>query len=353
MSPDQERGLYIHIPFCKSKCPYCSFYSETGLHLIDDFLDALEREIRDSGSNGFSTCYIGGGTPSVMSLKQTENLFGTIREGFDLLPGAEITVEVNPDSASRELLGILRDLGANRLSVGAQSAHDSELAVLGRNHGVADVARCLDDALAAGFQNISIDLIFGFQGQTMESWEKSLEWAGRLPITHISTYALSPHGKIDELPETELVAMYEIRDVMLESFGFQRYEISNYARPGYESRHNLIYWRREEYLGLGPSASSFRGERRWRNEPDLQLYLKAPPFPRETETLSPEQARLEEIFLGIRLAEGIDLGLPDVPKELSGLVELVGGRVSLTHKGVLVADRVALELFEITGGHRF
>ena len=350
MNPDQERGLYIHIPFCRSRCPYCSFYSETGLYLIDDFLEALAREAGESGNEGFSTCYIGGGTPSVLSHEQTERLFGIIRDNFDLGPGAEITVEVNPESASRELLGALRDLGVNRLSVGAQSARDQELILLGRRHRATDTLRCIEDALAAGFSNLSLDLIFGFVGQTRNSWEKSLEWARELPVTHVSTYALTPHGGVKELPEDDLVAMYLARDEVLCERGFQRYEISNYARPGRESRHNLIYWRRGEYLGLGPSASSFRGNKRWRNEPDLELYLKAPPFPREEENLSPEQARLEGIFLGIRLAEGIDLRLTEIPESLAGLVELRGGRVSLTPKGVMVADRVALELFEITGG---
>ena len=350
MKPDQQRGLYIHIPFCVSKCPYCSFYSETGLHMTDDFVDALTVEAGESGGGRFSTCYIGGGTPSVLSPEQTERLFGIIRENFDLAPDAEITVEVNPESAGKELLKALKGLGVNRLSVGAQSGQDRELAILGRRHRVSDTMRCLENALAAGFSNISVDLIFGFRGQTRDSWEKSLLWARELPITHISTYALTPHGWVEELPEPELVAMYEMRDEVLGEKGFLRYEISNYALPGYESRHNLIYWRRWEYLGLGPSASSFRGNRRWRNEPDLLLYLKAPPFAREEEDLSPEQARLEGIFLGTRLAEGIDLGISEIPDELAGLVELRGGRICLTPKGVLVADRVALELFEIAGG---
>ncbi len=350
MNPNQERGLYIHIPFCVSKCPYCSFYSETSLHMVDDFMDALAREARESVGARFSTCYIGGGTPSVLSPEQTESLFGIIRDNFDLATDAEITVEVNPESAGKELLKVIKGLGVNRLSVGAQSGHDHELAILGRRHRVSDTMRCLEDGLAAGFSNISVDLIFGFAGQTRGSWEKSLIWAGGLPITHISTYALTPRGGIEELPEPDLVALYEMRDEVLGEKGFLRYEISNYARPGCESRHNLIYWRRGEYLGLGPSASSFRGNRRWRNEPDLELYLKAPPFAREEEVLSLEQARLERIFLGTRLAEGIDLGISEIPDELAGLVELRGGRIFLTPKGVMVADRVALELFELAGG---
>lgn len=347
MNADSGRGLYIHIPFCRSKCPYCSFFSETGLHMTDDFLDALEREAEEFRNWRFSTCYIGGGTPSVLSVRQTERLFRIILERFELAPGAEITAEVNPESADRDLLRALRGMGVNRLSVGAQSAHDSELALLGRRHKAAQTERCLEEALRAGFSNISVDLIFGFVGQTRKSWEKTLEWASELPVSHISTYALSPHGGIEELPEEELIAMYLMRDEVLAPRGFIRYEISNYSKPGRESRHNLIYWRRGEYLGLGPSASSFSGNRRWRNEPALELYLKAPPFARETETLSPEQARLEEIFLGTRLAEGIELGLSEIPESLAGLVELREGRVSLSPMGVLVADRVALELFEL------
>ena len=318
--------------------------------MADDFLDALAREAEEFRGCRFSTCYIGGGTPSVLSVKQTERLFGIIRDSFELMSGAEITVEVNPESASRELLRALRGLGVNRLSVGAQSSDDNELAALGRRHRVSDTARCIEAALAEGFSNINIDLIFGFAGQTKRIWRKTLEWASQLPVAHISTYALTPRGGIEELPEEELVAMYLMRDEMLEPRGFRRYEISNYSKPGRESRHNLIYWRREEYLGLGPSASSFSGNKRWRNEPDLELYLKAPPFPRETELLSPDQARLEEIFLGARLAEGIDLGLSEIPENLVGLVELKEGKVSLTPTGVLVADRVALELFELVNG---
>ncbi len=350
MNPERGPGLYIHIPFCRSKCPYCSFYSETCLHLIDDFLDALEREACEASVKNFSTCYIGGGTPSVLSAERLERLFGILRGSFNLAPGAEITVEVNPESANKELLKALLELGANRLSVGAQSAHDSELAALGRRHRAADTIGCIESALAAGFSNISLDLIFGFVGQTKESWGKSLEWAAGLPVSHISTYALTPHGGIEELPDDEILAMYRKRDEVLEPAGFARYEISNYAKTGYKSRHNLIYWTRGEYIGLGTSASSFVGNKRWRNEPDLLLYLKAPPFARETETLSPEQARLEKIFLGIRLTEGIDLGFSDIPENLEGLIEIKGGRVCLTAEGVLVADRVALELFEITGG---
>ncbi|MEO0146876.1 MAG: radical SAM family heme chaperone HemW [candidate division WOR-3 bacterium] len=349
MSQNQERGLYIHIPFCQSRCPYCSFYSETGLHLSDDFLEALANEAQEFKGYCFSTCYIGGGTPSVLSPDQTERLFGIIRENFELDRGAEITVEVNPESATGDLLRTLKGLGANRLSVGAQSTWDSELERLGRRHRNSDTIRCVENALAVGFSNINLDLIFGFIGQTEESWRKSLVRATELPITHISTYALSPHGGVEELSEEKIIAMYEIRDEVLGARGFLRYEISNYARPGYESMHNLIYWRRKEYLGLGPSASSFMGNRRWRNEPDLELYLKAPPFQREEETLTPEQVRLEEIFLGLRLSEGIDLGISELPEELVGLVEIKNRRVSLTPKGVLVSDRVALELFEVLG----
>ena len=346
------KGLYIHIPFCKRKCPYCAFYSETRLFLIQDHIQGLLQEALEFEGMAFSTVYMGGGTPSVLSPEHFEELTKGLARIFELSGVQEFTVEINPESCDEKLLKTMRNSGVNRLSLGFQSLHQKELDLLGRAHTVEESHKCLQNAVGLGFDNINIDLMFGFRGQSLPSWRETLEKASRLPVSHISTYSLTPKGGISQLDEETLVQMFRLRDQVLEPSGFHRYEISNYCLPGKESLHNLVYWEHESYLGLGPSAASFDGKIRWNNEPDLLEYIKEPGKGRLYEQLEQDQLLLERIFLGLRLSQGIDPGPVQIPEELREFIEPAQNGIRLSAKGVLVADRVALELWEMMENQR-
>ena len=291
---------------------------------------------------------------------------------FRFTPDLEFTAEANPESVNKEVLSVLRTYGCNRLSLGAQSAHPEELRFLGRIHGVREVEQAVSLARRLGLDNLNLDLIFGLPGQKPDRWRKTLEWALSLDPTHISTYSLTVEEgtplagwvrtrKVRLLPEEALLPLFEIREEVLGSAGFLRYEISNYARPGFECRHNLIYWLHHSYLGLGPSAASFFREGsqrgvRWTNRPDLRRYIERgrrglPPERSVEERVEGEAFLLEEVFLRLRTRWGYPL--PTLPSHLKGMLEPLKpfvewreGRLVLTPRGVPVADRVALEVFE-------
>ena len=372
----QTAGLYIHIPFCERKCGYCDFYSITHLELVDAFVDALIQEIQLRGRWGadyrFQTVFLGGGTPSLLSPEQLQRILGGLREHFPILRDAEITIEANPGTLSREKLRAYRQLGINRLSLGAQSLHAAELRFLGRRHTAEEVMHNVSLAREAGFENINLDLMTAFPGQTLDSFRHTLEQAVQLHPAHLSCYTLifepgTPFyhrmqtGELLPVPEEKEVQFYQEARRFLEERGYRQYEISNFARDkAYICRHNCIYWNYHPYLGLGPSAHSFDGKQRWANIRSVSSYiqhLKAGRLPVDfQESLTPQQQMFEYIYLHLRLRNGLDLAAfrqrfgvdltsryrDTIHRLLSeGLIEPPNGHLKLTDKGWLLADTIA------------
>jgi putative oxygen-independent coproporphyrinogen III oxidase len=362
-------GLYVHVPFCRSKCPYCDFYSHTDRSLITSWLKALEREIRfyQIQFPSFDTLYLGGGSPSILSEKQFGLLLGMIFNRFHFESDSEITIEANPNDLNPAKLKSLRELGVNRLSLGVQSFDDQELSFLRRRHTVKDAEQAMEGIREAGFTNVGIDLIYGLPGQTREQWLASLTHALSFNPEHLSCYQLTlakgtlfwglkEKGQFKPIGEEEEEAFFLATSEFLQSQGYIHYEISNYARKeNYFSRHNQKYWQRQPYLGLGPSAHSFQRNRRWWNIRSINRYcqsLEEGRLPVEAqEELNEEQVRLETISLGLRTRAGLDLNhLGDslnLEKTISRLVEaqlvsVINNRIVPTLKGFLLADRLPL-----------
>lgn len=362
-------GLYIHIPFCLTKCPYCDFYSITDLSLTDTFLDALEGEahLYADWFDTYDSLYIGGGTPSVLEPRQIERLFSILRSSFAFEEDTEVTTELNPDDVTYEKLDALRRAGVNRLSIGVQSFDDGELAFLGRRHGAAVSRHALAMARDAAFGNVGIDLIYGLPGQTPDGWQATLEEAMTFVPRHLSCYQLTieettPFGRLKRDGVYRPVGEERERELFLRTSGFLEdrdfihYEVSNFAlSEGLFSRHNRKYWRHVPYLGLGPSAHSFDGRRRWWNTRSVTDYCRligegTRPVDGH-EDLTPEQLLLERLYLGFRTRDGVareDLGDSDRTKETllrltgSGLVTVQGERIIPTRQGYLIADRLPL-----------
>lgn len=358
-------GVYVHIPFCERKCPYCDFYSSRGdEEKYDKYTEAAAQRIRKYGaaiSRDADTLYFGGGTPSLLGAERLSALIKAAGEAFG--GGfAEVTVEVNP---SREDLDFerLREAGANRISIGLQSADEGELAVLGRTHRTAEAKRCIDRARAAGFDNISLDLMIALPGQTEESLRRSVDFCAVHGASHISAYILKIepgtvfYKKREELdlPDEDAAAdMYEYLCGLMREYGYQHYEISNFCREGYEGRHNLKYWRDEEYIGIGPSAHSFIGGKRFYVPRRMQSFYDGVTVP-DGEGGSAE----EFIMLALRLSEGVSreryrqrFGC-DIPSESfaaakrlsrSGLVRMTADGFALTEKGMLLSNSVIAEI---------
>ena len=302
-------SVYIHIPFCKSKCKYCSFVSFCRPEMIQKYISALEREIVDNYKDeSLKTLYFGGGTPSLLSADD----LGKIVNKFKLECGCEVTLEVNPDDVTENYLKSIREMGVNRLSIGSQTFDDEILKLIGRRHGSEEIKKAINMAKGAGFKNISVDLIYGLPKQTLDGVKRDLEKFLALDIQHISTYGL----KIEEgsyfyehnppnLPDEDLQAdMYEFINNFLESNGFQRYEVSNFAKAGFESKHNLNYWNNSEYYGFGAAAHGYVDGVRYSNKCSLEEYLKAPM--EYSHRLTNKEKLEEEIFLGFRKTEGIN-----------------------------------------------
>lgn len=356
---EQKIAVYIHIPFCLKKCNYCDFYSvKIEENLVNAFVLSLFREI-----NSFAfdikgkTLYVGGGTPTSLSIQQLLKIISFAKESFSIPPEAELTVEANPETVDEEKLRMLHRVGVNRLSIGVQSFSDEFLKFLGRIHS-ADRARwAIRKAQEAGFENINIDLLFSIPGQSLDDWRRTLEEAISYKLSHISCYSLTfeegtklwndwQNGKIDV--EEELSAqMFEEADKILSSAGYIHYEISNYALPGYECKHNLCYWRAEPYLGLGPSAVSFLPPYRFRN-PSLLGYLKGEKAKVE-EKVDEYEREKERVILGLRLKEGVEKWLlketPFLVEMLqSGFIEEYGEKIRLTTKGMLIYNTIVCGL---------
>ena len=317
-------GIYIHVPFCRSKCYYCDFCSRTR---ADDEIKSLYTkrlcaEIADvakaiEGTRKVAdTVYFGGGTPTLLSPSQLETILETVERNFGISDGAEITCETNPKTGDGKMLWDMRSIGINRLSIGMQSVHDNELRALGRIHSFADFQNVFSDARDAGFDNISADLMYGIPEQTPKSFAESLRTIKSLSPEHISSYSLTveegtPFWNRREklvLPDEDKVSdMYLMMSEMLSDGGYKKYEISNFAHESKESRHNLKYWRREDYLGFGPAAHSFFGDVRSAHSRDIEGYLRGENIIESSEKIIGDEAMDEYVMLGMRLSDGIDI----------------------------------------------
>jgi oxygen-independent coproporphyrinogen-3 oxidase len=368
-------GLYIHIPFCLRKCAYCDFYSVTSISHIPDFLKALFKEMGMVWGQfpPIDTVYLGGGTPSVLSVSQLRDVLTKVQENFTLLPDTEITVEVNPGDLDPVFLKQIHTMGVNRINIGVQSFDQSVLDFLGRRHSVEQAVAGTEASREAGFENVGIDLIYGVPGQTMDPWLKTLEQALRFIPEHLSCYQLTveertPLGrrcKAGEVTPPGEDLQYEFfmkTSEFLEDAGYIHYEVSNFAKGlRFTSRHNQKYWDHTPYLGLGPAAHSFRNNQRWWNYRSLDQYIASiesgnPPV-EGLETLTREQLRLEAFSLGLRTKKGICLQdfahryqchLLSEKKtildhlEEEGFISLEDGYLFPTRSGLAIADSLAL-----------
>lgn len=318
----KELELYIHIPFCIKKCDYCDFLSgPAGTERQRVYVDALLREIECCGEfsdYGISSIFIGGGTPSILPGECIEEIMSGIREKFVMAREAEISIEANPGTVDPRKLELYRKAGINRISFGCQSADNRELRMLGRIHTWEQFLDSYGEARRAGFKNINVDLMSGLPGQSRKTWEETLRKTALLNPEHISAYSLiieegTPFAKMElELPdEEEERAMYEDTHKILEEYGYHQYEISNYAKEGRECRHNVGYWRRTEYLGLGLGSASLMNETRFSNTGDMELYLRhsgeAEMIREQAEKLEKQDQMGEYMILGLRMIKGVSL----------------------------------------------
>jgi oxygen-independent coproporphyrinogen III oxidase len=382
-SVSENFGVYVHVPFCARKCSYCDFYSIEGTALKDRYLVALQREIakmaRRTAAAAVDSIYLGGGTPTMMSPIDIERILVEIERFFTIAPTAEITIEVNPGTVDSNALRALRSLGINRVSVGVQSFDDSALSFLGRIHTAKEARACFGSAQAAGFENISIDLIFAIPGQSRTDLKKVLAEALEMAPQHLAAYSLivEEHtplhtlvqvGKVHPVAEDEEAEQFMMTMETLEDAGYDHYEVSNYAKPGYRSRHNSSYWHHHNYLGFGPAAHSFwvdprEGDAwRWANVRQVNAYCDL--ITRDgspvamAEQLGTRELVNERIFLGLR-SDG--LSLSQLSSELGyeatgeqrayihqivarGLAALKDGSVRLTREGFLLCDEICAHL---------
>ena len=369
-------SIYIHIPFCKSRCIYCDFYSTTfGRDYMTSYAHALEHEMclrkHYIKCTRVHSLYIGGGTPSLLPAKVLMDIFAAISRHFTLAPDAEVTIEANPDDVTPDWLRGLSGTPVNRISMGAQTFNDSLLSFLGRRHNAQQIADAVQASKEAGITNISLDLIYGLPGQTMDDWRRDVESALSLGITHLSAYALSYEevtrldvmlrkGLIQEADEELYRQMYEQLLTATKEAGFLHYEISNFALPGFHSRHNSSYWKGVPYLGLGAGAHSYDGHRERRaNLPDIKGYIAATgDVPHETEELSTEELYNEFIMTRLRTSDGIpisELSPEDrryclsmaAPHLAHRLLCLQNEHLSLTQEGIFTSNDIISDLLRV------
>jgi oxygen-independent coproporphyrinogen-3 oxidase len=364
-------GIYLHIPFCKTRCTYCDFYSNTDESQMDMFVKSLCAEARirkDEIPENIKTIYFGGGTPSQLKQAHFEQIFDTLFIEFSINPDAEITIEANPDDLSIECIQMLSILPFNRLSIGIQSFDDEELKFLSRRHSAQQAIEAVKNAQQAGFNNISIDLMYGLPNQTLDIWQKNLQQAIDLNIQHVSAYhliyeedtqmyLLLQAGKINLVNESVSTEMFSILINKLTANGFIHYEISNFGKPNYFSRHNSSYWLGEKYIGLGPAAHSFNGDSRSWNVSSLTQYINT--FERVTEKLTIIEKYNEFILTGLRTMWGVDLQklkntfgekfytfcLKNAQKYIdSQLIEIKEDTLKLSREGVFISDGIMSDL---------
>ena len=378
-------GIYIHIPFCKSRCIYCGFYSTTSLELRQRYVEAIcrEMEIRNERSEIIDTVYLGGGTPSQLTIEQLRQLFIYINKVYPLTPNIspltpEITIEVNPDDVTIEFAVALKQLPINRVSMGIQTFNDQRLQFLHRRHTAQQAITAVDTLRQAGFQNISIDLMYGFPGEALSDWEADIDAALALNVEHLSAYCLmieegtplrqwiTNNGQWimdEELERT----MYEMLIDKLTAAGYEHYEISNFARKGFRSRHNSSYWNGTPYIGLGAAAHSYDGRSRSWNVADINTYIKGIEQGKrifEEELLDDDTRYNDTITVALRTKEGIDLSLlskkyqdycmknarrylNDGLLELSAVGDSQSPTLHLTRRGLFVSDMVMSDLMMV------
>ena len=364
-------GIYAHIPFCKSRCIYCGFYSTTLLSLQDEYVDAMLRELDNRkdylSGEPVKTIYIGGGTPSMLSSHNLSRLCQHLK-AFAYGTMEEFTVECNPDDVTPELASLLHSLGVNRVSMGAQTFSDERLAFVHRRHKAHQVEEAIYNLRNAGITNISIDLMFGFPDETVENWKSDIEQALSLGVQHISAYSLMyeedtplykllEDGKIKEINEDVSLEMYETLITLLTKAGYEHYEISNFALPGYRSKHNSSYWKRIPYLGIGAAAHSYNLTSRQWNVSDVELYIKGDNIVEDCELLDATEQYNDLITTALRTSEGIDLGTLSetdfhyLTKAASKSIEqgnliIENNHLHLTRKGLFISDAVMVELIK-------
>ena len=368
-------SFYVHIPYCIKRCGYCDFNTYTPSELQDgatleivsnDYIDAVLRELEAAPKDQVPTIFFGGGTPSLLPADDLGRVITAIKARNGITADCEITLEANPDSVTAEKLKRYLEVGFNRISFGMQSAKPHVLAALDRTHNPENVKRAVDLARSAGFESISVDLIYGTPGESLDDWRETVVEALSLDIDHISSYALivetgtklAAQIKRGELtmPDDDLMAdMYLLVDQLCEEKGFSWYELSNWAKPGHECRHNIAYWENKNWWGLGPGAHSHLDGKRFWNVKHPNAYkeklFKGDSPVQESETLTPEQMARESIMLGIRMREGLEIALLQ-PHQLeilatyreNGYIELHEDRVLLTPVGRLIADRIVREI---------
>lgn len=374
-------GIYIHIPFCKSRCIYCGFYSTTNKELKERYVGALIREIHmrkddfarlgtSLSPSSTSTVYFGGGTPSSLSVCDIERIVGALESTFNGTP-SEVTLEMNPDDVTKDYIKAVRQMGINRISMGIQTFDDSRLQFIRRRHNASQAEKAVMTIREEGIHNVSIDLMFGFPNQTMDEWVTDIDKAIALHPTHISAYSLMyeedtplfrmlQKGEINQIDDETSLAMYTELTNRLTANGYEHYEISNFAMPGYRSVHNSSYWHDTPYLGFGAAAHSYNKETRSWNIPDLKKYIESIEsgvLPSESEVIDADTHYNDLITTALRTREGLNLddlpqkyreyALVNARKSISEhLLEATDSHIRLTREGLFVSDMVMSELIK-------
>lgn len=369
-------GLYVHIPFCLRRCSYCGFYSTTALECRNSYVDALCGEMRMRGGDSLGTIYLGGGTPSLLEPSMLQQLFTTIREVYDIDPEAEVTMECNPDDVTVEYARVLKDMGVNRVSMGIQTFSDDLLRFLNRRHDSQQAISAFDSLRRAGFSNISVDLMFGLPGETLDDWRSDIESALALGMEHLSAYSLMyeegtplyrllQEGMVAEVDEENYLSMYEMLVEAMSKAGYEHYEISNFALPGFRSRHNSSYWDGTPYLGIGAAAHSYDGHVRQANVADMRRYVNAiaqGTLLAEKEDLTLNERYNDMITTALRTREGISLSVVERKFGMSFLNDMLEnarphiearrlvvdhGFLHFTMKGIALSDMVMSDLVRV------
>jgi oxygen-independent coproporphyrinogen-3 oxidase len=371
-------GIYIHIPFCREACHYCDFHFSISLDQLAPMMNAIQKEIIHRKNyleeEILETIYLGGGSPSVLSAGQLKSLFKVIRDHYDISMDPEITIECNPDDLDPGYLEDLKDLGINRLSIGIQSFHEDDLRFMNRRHGKNQSHHCIEIAPQAGFNNLNIDLIYGIPGLTMEKWEENLDFAVSYLPVHIAAYHITYEkgtvmdyrrmkNRFKIMDEKESLEQYNLLIDKLKENGYQHYEISNFAQPGYVSRHNSAYWKGNKYLGAGPSAHSFNGKsRRWNIDKNTSYinFVHSGSVYYETEELDNNSRFHDYLMTSLRTMWGADLEY--IQREFgptfkehcqqqakpflhSGRMKKDGKKLILSEEGMFIADYIIVALF--------
>jgi oxygen-independent coproporphyrinogen-3 oxidase len=371
-------GIYIHIPYCKQQCTYCDFHFRISQKDKLEMLKSMEKEIEFKtnylSTKSIKTIYFGGGTPSILNIEEINSLINTIKDNYKISEGAEITLECNPDDLTEKKLLSLKEVGINRLSIGIQSFKDKDLEFMNRSHNSKEGIDCIKTAKKVGFNNITVDLIYGLPNQTVEEWEENLDILFSLDIQHISAYALTVEnktalnhliktGKIKALPDEKTIEQFNILQEKTKERGFIHYEISNFGKENFFSKHNTAYWQSKEYIGIGPSAHSFNGISRSWNISSNKKYIDGIQDDKsfsETEILTIEQQYNEYVFTSLRTIWGVDLDylserflenitehfLKEIAKWIEkGYIQKTNKKYTLTQKGKAFADGVSSDLF--------